>query len=539
MKLNLSIKTILVVEDYLVMRNAIKDMLYTLGAQYVFEAESGSAAISAMKKQIFDIVLCDYKLGAGKNGQQVLEEARYNKLLPAKALFIIVSGHQTVNNVLCTIETKPDEYLAKPFNAQQLSRRLEKSYQRKHSFSSIEKEIEKGNLVRAINHCDELLYKNVSDTRSQLLKIRAELAIKAGDLDTASAIYEEKLEQREISWARLGTGIIAFCKDDHELAITTFQNLIELNPMLLECYDWLVKSYEAIGNINKAEEILIQATELSPDSLFRQKKLALLADKTRHIEVAEKAYKATTELGEYSIYKSPSDFSGLAKTYSKQNEKQEALKILDEMRHQFIKNPEAELRAASLETEVYLNLGETKLSQQAFQQVQKFNNQLKDKSPIDLQIDVAKACYLNDDIDMADKIISSLIHNYIDDNSFMDDIRQMQRDIGKNNYSEALIQETRQKLIKINNQGVELFHQGHLKKAFAIFEKAVEKMPNNKTIIFNMAKISLHDLKTSGITEENLLLAHRFLERAKKVGVSADKLGNLQIEFEKITHASS
>ena len=88
----------------------------------------------------------------------------------------------------------------------------------------------------------------------------------------------------------------------------------------------------------------------------------------------------------------------------------------------------------------------------------------------------------------------------------------------------------------LDNQGVALFQQGHTKEAFEIFEKAVEKMPNNKTIILNMAKITIHALKTSGITEENLLLAHRYIQRAKQVGVSIDKLGSLQLEFDSITH---
>lgn len=536
MKLKLSNKTILIIEDYPIMRKSLKDMLYSLGAQYIFEAENGSAAISAMKKQKFDIILCDYNLGEGKNGQQILEEAKYNKLISFKTIFIIVTAHQTASFVLSTLENKPDEYLAKPFNAQQLYRRIEKSQLRKDAIYIIENEIDKGNLARAIFQCDELLAKKNKAIRSQLLKLRADLAINTGNFDKASDIYQEMLEHRELAWARLGTGIVAFYQDDYQQAITIFQKLIDQNPMLMECYDWLAKSYEALAHHTQAEETLKLATEISPHSFFRQKKLALLADKTGHIDIAEKAYRAVTDLGRYSIHKTPSDFSGLAKIYSKKHENIEALNALDNMRQHFVNNPEAELRAASLETEVYQEMGNNTLSQQAFQKVHKFNNHLKDRSPKDLQLDVAKAYYLNDDDKTANNIISSLIHDYIDDDSFMDDIRRMQGDIGKHNYSEILIQQTKQKLININNQGVALFQKGHIKEAFKIFEKAVEKMPNNKTIILNMAKIRIHALKTSGITEENLLLAHRYIQRAKQVGVSNDKLGSLRLEFENITH---
>jgi hypothetical protein len=182
---------------------------------------------------------------------------------------------------------------------------------------------------------------------------------------------------------------------------------------------------------------------------------------------------------------------------------------------------------------------DSKLSEQAFEKVQNLHSQLKDRSAKDLQLDVAKACYLNNDVETADKIITSLVHNHIDDNTVMDSIRHMQSSIGRENSSEALIQQIRQELININNQGVKFFQQGLIKEAFAVFKQAAEKMPHNKTIILNMAKITIHDLKSSGINKENLLLAHQYLKRAKQVGVAQDKVGNLQLQFENITNPQS
>ena len=534
MKLTLSSKTILIIDDYPVMRKSMKDMLYGLGAQYIFEAENGLAALAAMKKQKFDFILCDYNLGDGKNGQQVLEEVRYKKLISHHSVFIIVSAHQSAIDVLCTIENKPDEYLAKPFNAQQLLRRLEKSFIRKHHFSAIEKAIDNNNFASAIYLCDKAINANNKSTYSTLLKLRAELAIITGDYEKAGIIYNATLAKRDLNWARLGLGIIAYHQDDFKQATQLFQELIEQNPMLMECYDWLTKSYEALDKTLDAENTLNRAVNISPQSLIRQKKLANLAEKTGHIDLAETTYKAITDLGKFSMHQSPSDFSGLAKIYSKKNKNQEALQTIDSMRQQFINNQESELRAATIETMVYQDIGEKKLSELAFQKVNALKNTLKNKTPKDLQLDIAKAYYLNDDNKTADQIIASLIKNHIEDNSFINDIRQMQNDIGQNNYSEVLIQQTKQQLIDINNQGVTLFQQGQLKEAFLLFEQAIEKMPNNKTILLNMAKITIHDLKLSGITEANLLLANRYINRAKQAGVAKEKLGNLQLEFEKL-----
>lgn len=535
MTLNLSNKTILIVEDYPVMRKAIKNMLYTLGAEKIFEAENGLTALSAMKSRHFDIVLCDYHLGEGKNGQQLLEESRYKKLIAFNTLFIIVTAHQTTSLVLSALENKPDEYLAKPFNPQQLLRRLEKSHARKQVISIIEKAIDKGKMASAINQCDKFLAGNNKGVHSQLLRIRADLAIKVGDFKKATSIYQQVLIHREISWATMGMGVVAFFQNDFEQAIEIFKDLIKKNPMLLECYDWLTQSYEALEQTEKAEETLIKAINLSPHSFFRQKKLALVAEKSGHSDIAEQAYTVVYQLGQHSVHQSPNDFSSLAKIYSINDKTDKALLILDEMQQQFENSPEAQLRAATLETLLYQDLGNDELSEESFQRVSKLTAQIQDTIPKDLLLDMAKAHYLKNDLEAAKKIISSLIHNHIDDNDFLNEIRNMHNGLDPNNHSEVLIQKAKQELVKINNQGVSLYKQGQYKEAFSIFEQAIKKMPNNKSIIFNMAKMTLHDLKSSGVTEKKLLLAHHYLAKAKKVEIATDKLGDLQFEFENIT----
>nr|WP_305906617.1 response regulator [Methylomarinum sp. Ch1-1]MDP4519310.1 response regulator [Methylomarinum sp. Ch1-1] len=108
------------------MRKAIKDMLGTLEIQNIAEADNGLNALKEIARGKFDVILCDYNLGNGKNGQQVLEEARLRKILPFTTVFIIISSEQAPGMVLGAMENKPDEYLTKPFNALQLLTRLQK-----------------------------------------------------------------------------------------------------------------------------------------------------------------------------------------------------------------------------------------------------------------------------------------------------------------------------------------------------------------------------------------------------------------------------
>ncbi|MGZ4960073.1 MAG: tetratricopeptide repeat protein [Methylomonas sp.] len=535
MKFSLADKCILIVEDYPAMRKAIRNMLYTLDAETIFEADNGANAINAMTQNRFDVVLCDYDLGAGKNGLQVLEEARYRKLIDRRCVFAIISAEQATGMVLGAMDGKPDEYLTKPFNAQQLYDRLQRNFARKEHLACIEKEIERGHLPEAIKNCDRLLAEGNKKLHSQLLKLRAELAISSGDFEKARQIYDEVLENRELPWARMGLGIIAFQQNHIEQSITIFERLVRENPMLLEGYDWLSKAYEVSNQLHDAQAVLHQAVDLSPQSILRQKKLAATADRNGNLDVARKAYQATVDLGKNSIYRSSNDFAGLAKVYAKTNATSEALKTLKAMRLEYANSEEAELRAATLETELYKNLGNEELSRQALQKVMHYSDRLSGKIPNDLQLEIVKTCFLNDQHEKAEEILQNLIKANIEDDALLNDVRHMQSSIGMDNHSEVLILKTKQALIAANNKGVALFKQGKCREALDLFEQAMVAMPNNKTITLNMLKILIYELKTGDADEEKMQHAKAILKKAKQIGIDSYKLGILLAEFAEIS----
>lgn len=534
MKPILAGKTILVVEDYPPMRKAIRDMLHTLEADTIFEADNGANAIAAMGKNNFDIVLCDYNLGPGKNGQQVLEEARYRRLLPIHAIFIIITAEQTAGMVLGAMDSRPDEYLTKPFNTQQLFNRIERNLQRKSYLHRVEQEMDRGNLPQAIAYCNQLLAKGDKKMRTPLLKQRAELAITVGDFATARKIYQEIVDQRDLPWARLGLAIVDYHEGNLDQAISALEALIADNPLFLESYDWLSKVYETIEKPLDAQAVLLNAVDVSPQSLHRQKKLAETADRNGSNAVAEMAYKATVDLSKHSIYKSCSDFSNLAKLYSKTNSPTEALKTLQDMRQEYINSPEAELRAATLEADLHKKLGNEEMSKQAFATVMALNQQLDGKLPKDLQLDVVRSCFLNDQTQQGEALLKGLIKANIDDDQFIDDLRRMQNNIGMKDHSEEMIQATKRELVAINNQAVALYKQGKFQEAMELFEQAVLTLPDNKTIILNMLKIMVHDLKTNQVSFDKLVKVQTLMKKAKQIGIENQKLGGMQLELAKL-----
>ncbi len=298
MKIDYGTKKILIIEDQTIIRETIKHILYTIGVRHIVEASTGINGIVEMRRSGFDIVLCDYNLGDGKNGQQVLEEAKYFKLLPYNAIFIMITVEHSKEMVLSALDCKPDDYLVKPFNRLQLSNRIERCIVRKEFLANVEREIDLGNIYLAIQNCEKLL--QLPNKRNQLhvLRLRAELALMIGDYSSAKKVYQNIMDERELPWAKLGLIVIEYFEGNFEYAVDALKQLIEQNPMMLEAYDWLAKAYEALGNDLEALVTINLAIELSPQTILRQQRLASLADKTGNVDIARKAYKAAVKLAQ-------------------------------------------------------------------------------------------------------------------------------------------------------------------------------------------------------------------------------------------------
>ena len=66
----------LIIDDFENFRLSLKQMVRSCGVEQIDVSINGEDAIERCHHDNFDIILCDYNLGDGKNGQQVLEELR-------------------------------------------------------------------------------------------------------------------------------------------------------------------------------------------------------------------------------------------------------------------------------------------------------------------------------------------------------------------------------------------------------------------------------------------------------------------------------
>jgi len=99
-------KTFLIVDDFQGMRTVLRDILRSMGvnAKDIATAATGDEAISQLSQNRFDGVLCDFNLGHGKNGQQVMEAAKYRNLIGPSCAWIMITAEKTTDVVMGAAE---------------------------------------------------------------------------------------------------------------------------------------------------------------------------------------------------------------------------------------------------------------------------------------------------------------------------------------------------------------------------------------------------------------------------------------------------
>ena len=101
-------KSYLIVDDFVGVRQLLRESLRNLGARNIDQASSGGEAMNLLGRIRYDVVLCDYNLGEGTNGQQVLEEARQRNLLNPSSVWMMVSAEKSTESVMGAAEHQPD-----------------------------------------------------------------------------------------------------------------------------------------------------------------------------------------------------------------------------------------------------------------------------------------------------------------------------------------------------------------------------------------------------------------------------------------------
>ena len=515
--------TVLVVDDYQGMRTMLRNVVKEMGIARVDTANSGKDALNLLSQGKYDLVLCDYNLGPGQNGQQVLEEARLNKYIGLACIWIMVSAEKSSEMVLGAVEVKPDDYLFKPINQAMLETRLQRLVTRKKVMAEIGAAVEEENYLKAIALCDERLQEGNTQPQ-ELLRIKSQLLMTIGAFDGAQAVFETVLKERNVPWARVGMGKVQFAARDYASARMTFESVLEENRMYMEAADWLARTLDAMGEGEQAQKVLEDAARRSPNSAARQKSLAETAYRNGALDVAQMAFEKTIKVSEFSSHKNPAAFTGLAKVLSDQENPERALRVLDQSRKEFANNPEAAIQMAAAESVVYKNMGDTAKAEAAMAVAEQVMSQLEGKVSAEVAMDMAKSYFKLEKKDRAAELLGNVIKN---NHENVELSRQVEGIFEREQMGEAgqeLIEKARQEVFGINNEGVRLANAGKLKEGVELLRKAVHELPTNQVIILNLAGLLIAQMSREG--KDNAIAAEvrMLIDQAIRINAANKKI---------------
>jgi len=485
--------TYLIIDDFENFRLSIRQMLRSCGADKIELVAHASPAIQYCTYNHVDVVLCDFNLGEGKNGQHILEELRHKKLLKRSSLFLMVTAETSKEMVMGAREYQPDAYLTKPINRAVLEKRLNSLISQRNALMPINREIDRENYPEAISLCLQALPRQPR-YKTWLLKTLGDLYFRLGDLAHALKIYDDVLAQRELSWAMLGRCKVLLANRSFDEAVTGLRELITRHPDYMEAYDLLAEGLERQGRPTQAQQVLEQATEHSPNALLRQKQLAELAGANQDMDTASGAWRRTVELGTYSIHDKPEHYLALGQTLSDLSEgdleeegaarAREALAVLKRMEKRFADDEGIGIRSQIVQCRVYAGQGQ---DQQAARILEGLRPELENAASLDAQtgLDYAKTLFRLGHETEAKKRLGQMAERFGDDPDTLQKI-------------ESLLDEPvgfRQKIKArtLNRDGIKAFESGNLGEAAEIFAKALEIVPDHAALNLNLVQVLMKE----------------------------------------------
>lgn len=491
-------KSFLIIDDFHGMRSILRDMLRSCGAdvKLINTVNTGGEAMPVLENKKYDVVLCDYNLGQGKNGQQVLEEARHRHLIGPACTWVMISAEKTNDVVMGASEYQPDAYVLKPVNEATLRLRLSKIWAKKEAFAEISEKLSHKDHNGALQLCDQRLNFDKAN-EVELLKLKTQLLLQCGKVDEARRVFERVAAERDLPWANVGLAKILIQEGDHEGAKSLLENVIEANRAYLDAYDCLAKTYQLLGMHEQAEQVLERATRLSPNSVARQKVFGDISLKLGKLDNAEKAFKKSMSLGEYSIFKTPDAYLGLAKTCSAKNNPTEALRVLGVLNKSF---DDDAVRLKSLVAEGMLHQ-QTGRPAAARETAQKLVKQLQSSSQhMDSAetLEMAQLLLATGEKDAALNLLQHEVMNNPENAHLLDQVKQIFIEAKMGEQGDELVESSRKAAVEQMNRGVLLLGEGKIEEAVSWMREAREAMPGNARVLFNLAHVLITRLQKMG-----------------------------------------
>lgn len=479
-------KRVLIVDELEAFRFSTKQSLMSLGLKLVDSVSTAQAVISAFQNVDYDLVLCNYDLGKGKNGQQLLEELRHRKLLRFSSLFFIISAEVERGKVMGTLENEPDGYLVKPVTPRDLDQRLGKALETKDALKRINEAIDDGDYRSALAYCDEHLATSKKYTMS-CSKIKAWLLLKLGKIKDADKFYESILDNTDTLWVRYGLAKTKMRLKKYSSAQSLLETIIEQDPDYIEAWDLLAELQRLRGDLAESQQTLQKALARSPNSVQRQKALADIAVTNQDRDTALEAFKSVLKLGEQSVYAKPDHYFDFAEYVSSDaegdsvDEVREAFEILEKANKRFSNKPEIELQTELIGACIQVALGESDKANEALETILQHKEETDDGlGPDTLQV-MAKTMRALGREEEALSLLEEAADAAEENSEEIDSIYQQ--------LNSGISSEARLQAASHNKRGIQLYREGKIDEAAKELRMALPLTPRHISLNLNLIQV--------------------------------------------------
>src|SRR5450830_1415147 len=528
--------SVLIVDPNPSMRGNLHNMLNQAAITKVEYAVNSGTAIRLLTKKPFDIILCEYDLGSGtdgQDGQQLLEDLRHHKLIGLWTIFIMLTSEAIHSKVISAAELTPTDYILKPFTVDVLSGRIERAIERRALFLPTYQLIEKGDLREAVKRCRdaELQHPRLA---ADFARLRAELHISLGEWHEAEQIYQNMLATRPMDWVHLGLARSLFEQQRYEETQETLLTLVEQNPRYMAAYDLLAQTHVAMGQQVQAKKILEDAVAISPHMVRRLRHLGGIAYDTGDIGGAERAYKQVVTKAKYSEFRDPEDHVNLVKTLVKKGDAPQASGVLRDMERSLRGSANVEacraISAAMLHELSGNNIAaatELQLAAAALDTARGLSTQLK--------VGLVQSCLKNNLEQAASDVMMKLV-NEADSEVTMEAAVDVFEKAGRHDLAQGMGQQITHQVQELMQDAASKSESGELKGAVFVLRQALRKTPGNLPVLFASVEAILRQLNMLGWEAPLAEQAQHQMQVIRKIDPRHPQLESLKQQYAATQH---
>ncbi|WP_081897455.1 tetratricopeptide repeat-containing response regulator [Massilia sp. BSC265] len=516
--------TALIIEPHAGMRANIHGMLNMCGLTRIEHASSSNLAVKHLGLRSFDMILCEYDLEGGQDGQQLLEDVRHHKLMPLSTMFFMVTAEGNHSKVVSAAELAPTDYILKPFTADRLLDRIARALDRRSAFMPVYTLMEAGDQREAIEACiaGERLHPRYA---VDFMRLRAELHVFLGEPDQAEPIYRKLIDMKAIAWARLGLAKTLFLRKQFDEAKGMLEELVDTNRNFVDAYDWLARTHAAVGDLAKSQAVLSDAVAVSPHAVRRLRALGETAFEAGDTAAAERALKQVVAKAKYSEFRDPEDHVKLVRTLVKKGDPVAAASVIRDLDRSMGGRPATLLCSAISSALLHEYTGnEARLNESLHTALAACADVPALSS--DLKLELARTCLENNMEEGGADLVREVMRNASNDAAVLRAMSVLEG-AGFPDLARTLAQESRQHVVDLVADGAARARNGDYKGAVGMMLEAAAKLPNNPAVAFNAALATLRCLEHEGWEDKLGQQAVGLIGNVRKLDPGNPKLGAL------------